>query len=250
MKIIINADDLGLSVPVNDAIFALMDERRITSATVLANAPGLEDAATRLTERPHCSFGAHLNLSEFKPLSGHADLHPILDEQGSFAGNRLREIKIDSKLREAIFVEWSAQLDRLYALKIPVSHIDSHHHMHTVPELLPVVKRLQEKFRIKRVRISMNIYDPTQPTPRLRLATKVIWNTALRHWHKTVTTERFTSFEIFSKFADSGYPKCATIELMVHPGGPDFDAETALLWGPWLQEMKVPAQLISYNELT
>lgn len=250
MKIIINADDLGLSVPVNDAIFALMDERRITSATVLANAPSVADAAGRLGELPHCSFGAHLNLSEFKPLSGHPALHPILDEHGCFAGNRLREIKIDHTLKEAIFAEWSAQLDRLYALKIPISHIDSHHHMHTVPALLPIVKRLQAKFGIQRVRISMNIYDPTKPRPRLRLATKALWNTALRLWHKTITTERFTSFEIFSKIAMVGHPKYKTIELMVHPGGSDFDAETALLWGSWLQEMKVPAQLISYNDLT
>ncbi|MGH8658890.1 MAG: ChbG/HpnK family deacetylase [Gammaproteobacteria bacterium] len=46
MKIIINADNLGLSEPVNDAIFAMMRAGRVTSATLVANGAAVEDAAT------------------------------------------------------------------------------------------------------------------------------------------------------------------------------------------------------------
>src|ERR1700687_3982114 len=113
MKIIINADDLGIHRDVNDAIFALMGERRITSATLLANGAEVEDAARRLDGFPYCSFGAHLNLSEFRPLTTGAGLKPILRADGCFAGNRLREIRSTGALREAVFAEWSAQVERL-----------------------------------------------------------------------------------------------------------------------------------------
>jgi len=39
--IIVNADDLGGTVAINDAIFGLMEHGLVTSATILANAPGL-----------------------------------------------------------------------------------------------------------------------------------------------------------------------------------------------------------------
>ena len=67
MRIIINADDLGISQEVNDAIFGLMAEGKVTSATILANGPAVEEAARRVAEFPECSFGVHLNLTEFKP---------------------------------------------------------------------------------------------------------------------------------------------------------------------------------------
>ncbi|MGQ9919950.1 MAG: ChbG/HpnK family deacetylase, partial [Desulfobacca sp.] len=44
MRLIVNADDLGLSPEVNEGIFALMSRRQLTSATILANAPSWEAA--------------------------------------------------------------------------------------------------------------------------------------------------------------------------------------------------------------
>src|SRR6266516_2916301 len=120
MKVIINADDLGVSTEVNEAIFALMAARRITSATLLANGPAVTEAAGRLSEFPRCSFGAHLNLSEFRPLTSHPGLRPILAEDGCFAGNRVREIAISPVVRVGIFQEWSAQVERLQSLGVPL----------------------------------------------------------------------------------------------------------------------------------
>ena len=53
MKIIINADDLGLSCLVNDEIFSLIANGRITSSTIMANAPATEDALASLLWRAH-----------------------------------------------------------------------------------------------------------------------------------------------------------------------------------------------------
>ena len=101
MRIIINADDLGISQEVNDAIFGLMAEGRITSATVLANGPAVEDAAKRLAEFPKCSFGVHLNLTQFKAISSAPGLKPIVDRDGDFAGN-IRAVPLTPGLREQL----------------------------------------------------------------------------------------------------------------------------------------------------
>lgn len=249
MKIIINADDLGISREVNDATFALAAERRITSATIVVNGVAVEDAATRLKEYPHCSFGVHLNVSEFRPLTSSAELRPILGDDGCFAGNRLREIKVTSALRAAIFAEWVAQVERLENLGVRVSHFDSHHHMHTVPMLLPLLRRLQSRFGVRKARLTLNIYPPDVPVSIGKRVGKGIWNLALRTWCGMRTTDAFTSFETFARVDKESLGRINSAELMVHPGGKDFDRETKMLWGDWRSKLPFAAELINYNEL-
>lgn len=248
-QIIVNADDLGISSQVNDAIFNLMTEGRVTSATMLANGSQVAEAAARVRDFPRCSFGAHLNLTEFKPLTTDSALAPILNEAGEFASNRIREIHVGSRLREAIFHEWCAQIARLRTLGVELSHIDSHHHVHTVPSLFPVLKRLQKASGIRRVRLSMNIYGPRAKTSSLLLLQKRLWNFAVRNFHSTATTARMTDLNVFLETAGRMNTAAQIIEVMVHPGSPLFRDETELLRGPWLERLPFKAQLISYLEL-
>ena len=69
VQIIVNADDLGASQMVNDVTFDLVAQGKVTSATMIANAPFLDDALHRIGGNNSCSFGVHLNLSEFQPLT-------------------------------------------------------------------------------------------------------------------------------------------------------------------------------------
>jgi predicted glycoside hydrolase/deacetylase ChbG (UPF0249 family) len=251
VKIIVNADDLGLSREVNDAIFAHMATGRVTSATVLANADALTDVARRAKDFPRCSFGVHLNADEFRPLTAAAGLAKLLDSDGNFIGNRVREIPVDGALRAAVFAEWCAQVERVRAAGFRISHFDSHHHVHTVPGLLPVLKALQRKFAVRRVRASMNLYPADAPAARSLRWKKAAWNFALRNYFATRTTDGFTSLEIYATKASLAgvAEKFRTVELMVHPGGGAFAAETALLATEWWRDLPVPVELMSYDEL-
>src|SRR5437879_1691774 len=142
MRIIINADDLGYSRDVNERVFSLIEARKVTSATLLANGPWYEQAASQLRSYPYASFGVHLNVTEFVSLSSTRALRCILDSKGCFRGD-VRAFNLDSSLREAIYREWCAQVNRVIQSGIPVSHFDSHHHVHTIPCLFLVLKRLQ-----------------------------------------------------------------------------------------------------------
>lgn len=247
-RLILNCDDLGISVPVNDCILDLMEQRRVTSATVMMNAPATEDAAKRLQRYPHCSFGVHLVGTEFKPLTAHPGLAPLLNQNGEFAGN-LRRIPITPAIQEGIFAEWCAQMDRALVLGIPISHIDSHHHVHTEPKLLRVLKRIQKRYGVRKIRITWNVFGVDQIVSRQVRMSKFAWNFALRHYIPTITTDAFASFETFHERLLAGKGWNGTIELMCHPGSELFEHETQLLRGNWKQELASNAQLISYNEL-
>jgi predicted glycoside hydrolase/deacetylase ChbG (UPF0249 family) len=249
-QIIVNADDLGISGEVNEAIFSLMTAGRVTSSTMLANGPQVEAAAARIRDFPKCSFGAHLNLTEFKPLTTDSALAPILNEAGEFNSNRIREIHVGSRLREAIFQEWRAQIAQLRTLGVELSHIDSHHHVHTIPSLFPVLKRIQKACGIRRVRLSMNIYGPRAKTSSWLLFKKRLWNFAVRNFYSTVTTAGMTDLNVFLETVASIKASGQTIEVMVHPGSLLYRNETELLWGRWLEQLPFEAHLISYRELT
>src|SRR5262245_43470654 len=109
MLVIVNADDLGMSREVNEAIFALMARGRVTSASLLANAPATEEAIRTIPKFPQCSFGAHLNITEYKPLCRAADLLGLLDGEGKMRPLRPGFRFTPTTLR-AIHLEFNAQI--------------------------------------------------------------------------------------------------------------------------------------------
>ena len=249
MLIIINADDLGLSTAVNEAIFDLMERGHITSSSLFANAPATEEAIIKSRQHKNRSFGVHLNVTAFRPLTRSAALSPILDNSGCFT-NSIRLTPITSQLREAIFQEWSAQIERLLAMGLTPSHIDSEQHVHTIPDLFFVLKRVQRRFGIRKARISKNIYPTKAQAPRSLLLRKMVWNAALRRNYPTVTTSGFTKLEDFFDAAQHQQIRHRSVELMVHPGIPGFREETELLVKPWRDGLPFQSTLINFNSLT
>ena len=247
MHLLINADDLGMSSTVNRAIFEELRKGRLRSATLMANGPAVNDAARLLRDFPGCSFGAHLNLTQFHPLSSSKALQPLLAPDGTFAPKAVRSLPLCGGLRHAIYVELAAQVTRLLDLGVPVSHVDSHHHVHTIPGLFGTLKALQRRFALRKVRLSMNLYE-VAPTIHLRLC-KALWNAALRFCPKTATTARFTSLATFAKVLPTMRKHPKSVELMCHPGGVEYAAEAELLREGFWSSLGNEHAFISYHEL-
>lgn len=248
MKLIINCDDLGASPEINDRIFELMEQRRVTSATLMMNAPATEDALRRIGKYPHCSIGIHLNGTEFTPLTSHPGLAPLLEESGEFS-RALRRISLTKEIRASIFAEWSAQIERAQAAGLHFTHIDSHQFVHTLPGLFGVLKRIQKKFHIRKVRLTSNVFGPDE-RKNLRLRTaKFAWNFALRHYYSTITTDGMAAFLALYQRLRAGLIYEGVLEVMCHPGRVKFDAETELLRGDWRAMLANDDRLISYHEL-
>jgi predicted glycoside hydrolase/deacetylase ChbG (UPF0249 family) len=246
---IVNADDLGMSREVNDATFDLMSKGRITSATIMANAPATCDAARRASTFAKGSFGVHLNLTEFEPVIAGAGARLLVDERGrmSRANGTLR---LHPERLRAIYQEICAQIERVAALGVRITHLDSHHHVHTRPGFFPILKDVQRRYRIRRVRLAKNFYAPDQRCRADLRLKKRAYNWLLKSVYATYTTDAFTEFLTYYHADAASKRSINSIELMVHPGAAYAADETAVLERDWTTENDLRVQLISYAELS
>jgi len=248
LQIIINADDLGLCDSVNEAIFGLLERKRITSATLMANAPATEMATRDAKHFPDGTFGVHLNATSFAPLTSSPAMRPLLSENGEFRRD-IHQIRLGNDTLAALQAEFIAQIKRLQQLGVHVSHIDSHHHVHTIPALFLVLKAVQKHFGIRRVRNTMNLYPLDAPADRVLLASKWLWGVALRKWYGTHTTRWFAPFSVFHARRTEFAGRSTTMELMVHTGEERYAAENRLLNSDWQRDLSPGLELNRYADL-
>ncbi|MER2059104.1 MAG: chitin disaccharide deacetylase [Niallia sp.] len=143
-KVMINADDFGLSRGVNYGIIDSHLKGIVTSATMMMNAKATKHAICLAKDTPSLKVGVHLVLTWGKPIL--EDVPSLVDEVGNFKkqifvyGNPFA-ISLDDLERE-----WTAQIEKCLDADITPSHLDSHHHVHGIKEFYPVIKKLSEKY--------------------------------------------------------------------------------------------------------
>ena len=166
VKIIINADDLGLNPLVNSMIDEALAEGYITSSTILANSDSLDDVKRLVEKYPHASFGIHLNLTSGQSLtlSPIFKKYAIIDDDGYFIMKQSFRIcpNANDELKQAIKEEWRAQIELLIENGFCISHADGHHHCHTWYGLSEVFCELMNDFAITKVRQKYRF--PSKPT--------------------------------------------------------------------------------------
>lgn len=135
IKVIINADDLGLNPIVNKTIDEALCNHYITSSTILANSEYLAEVKNIVLKHPNASFGVHLNITAGKSLTENPvfNKYGIMDENGCFILKQSFKVcpNANSELKGAIKEEWMKQVDLLLHHGICLSHVDGHHHCHT-----------------------------------------------------------------------------------------------------------------------
>ena len=155
---------------------------------------------------------------------------------------------ISLSMLRAIFREWCCQIEHLIQLGIQPTHFDGHHHVHTIPQLIPVLAALRRRYKINKIRKSRNLYGLSERPGRGLLAKKSVFNLALR----TVgfcTTRIFTDLQTFVGLCGLRPPAAATAELMTHPGALPRDGEAVLLDEHWPSKLSYDVTLISYKNL-
>lgn len=161
-KITINADDFGYSQAVNTAILRSFEQILITSASMLANMPGFEDAVHLLETHKFLPrhIGLHLNLTEGYPVSEEIrSCSRFCDEEGRFIYDRRRPLfLLTRRERKAVFREMCAQMDRLIAAGIQPTHLDAHHHIHTHWVIAKLLARLGRRYHIRKIRLTRNFF--------------------------------------------------------------------------------------------
>lgn len=126
MKLIINADDFGLSKSITDGIVEGIKEKYITSTTIMVNMEYAEYAIKRALENNISCIGLHVNLTVGKPIIKNENL---TDKDGKFLYNKL-QIENEKLTYEDAYNEIMTQIKKVQELsdgKIKVDHLDSHH---------------------------------------------------------------------------------------------------------------------------
>jgi len=134
-RLIVNADDLGLSRGITDGIFLAHCSGIVTSASLMVNQPATEYALEQLQRVPGLDVGIHLNLCQGKPVLPASSVRSLVGADGDFLapremGRRLMLWQVSPREIEAEFV---AQIDRMLSLGLTPSHADSHHRFHMYP---------------------------------------------------------------------------------------------------------------------
>jgi len=150
-RLIVNADDFGLSQGINHAIMLGHRQGIITSATLLANGGAFTAAVEMARTAGGLGVGVHLNLTEGQPVSAPSDIPSLVDAQGVFAHTVAqlgrRSLVGSLSLRE-VERELRAQIEKVLAAGVAVTHLDGHKHVHLVPALCRLVMRLATEYGI------------------------------------------------------------------------------------------------------
>ncbi len=151
-KLIINADDLGFTRGINRGIFEAAAAGTLTSASMMVNSPGWDDALARLrsSKRPP-SVGLHLNLTVGAPLTRAPSLIGPDRRFLPFPRFVMRALCGMLDLRD-VEIETRAQLRTLIDAGVSPTHLDSHRHVHLLRGIRGVVAAVAVEFGIRIVR--------------------------------------------------------------------------------------------------
>lgn len=153
-QIIINADDFGIRESTSERIVRAIENKQISSTTVLANGQAMDVVKACIQNHPEVSYGVHLNMTTGASVSNESILAEIgiIDGSGYFTGKIRTLHRLSGKVKGAIKSELKAQIDVVKSVCPDITHFDGHHHIHSHPEIKPIVSELMKEFGIERVR--------------------------------------------------------------------------------------------------
>ena len=156
-RLIVNADDFGLSQSVNEAVIRAHRDGILTSASLMVNEPGCGEAVKLAKENPRLGVGLHLTL-----LMGRSALSPqkipgLVNSRGEFSNNPVgvgMGYFFKRGLRDQLRSEIRAQFEKFHATGLPLDHVNGHLHLHLHPTIFRILMEDAEKLGIKRMRLT------------------------------------------------------------------------------------------------
>jgi predicted glycoside hydrolase/deacetylase ChbG (UPF0249 family) len=154
-RLIINADDLGMTRGINLAVSECADFGMLRSTSLIANGDAFDDAVKSVKERDGFGTGIHFALTGFKPLLPAEKLSGFVRPHGlmpSGPGELLWKLAVHKTPPDAIRKELFAQAERVFDAGITPTHFDSHKHVHIIPAVLDIIIEIAERFSVRWVR--------------------------------------------------------------------------------------------------
>ena len=218
-KLIITADDCGLSEAINQETFELHQRGYISAASVMTNFPAHRHALELFRACPELDVGVHLNLTDGLPVTRLGPPHSHL-----LRPDRRFRTKFSLYLRGLFFnkeaIRWirnelDLQMRRCHEGGVAPRHITTHHHFHTLPILREIVHELAALYQVEWVRghnfratltPNQRLLRKQAPSPRYRFAMPD-YMTGVQSWLKRPPDE----------FSEKVARLNGTLEIVAHP---------------------------------
>jgi hopanoid biosynthesis associated protein HpnK len=269
-RLIVNADDFGLSRSVNEAVIRAHREGILTTASLMVNESGFDEATKLAKENPKLGVGLHLTL-----LQGHSALSSekipgLVNSRGEFSncpvGVGLNYF-FKRSLREQLRAEIHAQFEKFRATGLKLDHVNGHLHLHLHPTIFKILMEDSEKLGIRHLRLTRDCLSRSRKMSRGHLFYKIshaaIFEFLSNRARKTLAEKKIRHAQITfgllqNARVDEEYilkllPELpdGDSELYSHPSLDKFKHEFDALASPRVKELvkTLGIELIRYQDL-
>ena len=272
--IIINADDFGRHAEINRAVEEGIEHGCLRSATVMPGGAAFAGAIDIARRHEALGLGVHFTLVDGHPILPPEEIPSLVGAEGDFLPDHTALLK--RYLRggvnlEEVRRELAAQLQKVEATGIPISHVDSHQHMHTLPGIIGIVLDLASRAGIRAVRTPRTplfagaFGGLGQLVGRLGLSTLARLAACKAHRRGLLTPDNFAGIVAGEAVSEGellhliAHLPQGTTEVMMHPGTKndvlqedsgwqhDFEAELAAILSPRVGEALRKAEVEPVN---
>ena len=236
-RLIVSADDFGLSRSINEGIVKAYKEGIVTNLNVIPTGEAFDDAADLIKRLKLEEAGAHLALTETLPVSDPAKIPSLVTKNGMFYSNHIlfsAKFMFGLIARHDVYLEFERQLLRVEKTGVRITNLSSHEHIHMIPAIMDMMVRLAKEHDIPAIRY------PRKEKARRGFEIKKFFKYAVlscfdKGMEKALRGSGIAYTENFAGFLDSGrlderklidilssLPE-GTTELVCHPGfmGPE-----------------------------
>ncbi len=156
-RLVVNADDFGRSIAINQAVIRAHREGILTSASLMVNGEAADDAIRLAHEHPQLGVGLHLTLVCGRSCLGTTELAGLVDAQSQFSSHPVRAglcYFFQARFRLPLELEVTAQIERFRSTGLVLDHLNGHLHFHLHPTVLGILLRQGAGQRIGAMRLT------------------------------------------------------------------------------------------------
>jgi predicted glycoside hydrolase/deacetylase ChbG (UPF0249 family) len=206
-RLIINADDLGLSYGITDGILFAHREGILTSASLMVNQPATDYAVSHLFSVNELRCGIHLNLCQGTPVLAPNLVPSLVTPSGEFQppSEMSKRLALWRVSPQEVENEFRAQIQRMKSYGFTPTHADSHHRLHTYPAAVGPFRRAIHK---------EGVFSARSPRKRYWPADGTIGSPHAGPLHRRIATKAYLEFLHSVTFRDVKLPDAG---VTLHP---------------------------------
>jgi hopanoid biosynthesis associated protein HpnK len=184
-RLIITADDFGLSSAVNEAVEEAHRNGVLSTTSLMVGAKETGDAIDRARRIPSLRVGLHLVLVAGSPVLPARTLPDLVDGRGEFSSHLVRagiNFFFGPGARRQLEQEIRAQFQAFQDTGLLLDHVNCHHHMHLHPTLGELILRVGREYGLKAMRFPYEPFLPSWRACRKNLGRKLLSPLTLSPW--------------------------------------------------------------------